>query len=99
MTRRPPRSTLTHTLFPYTTRFRSTGLVVGALAYAHVVQQFLCAPLDGGLCIARGLVARNGPVNAGTGTYVPPYHDVLDSAKAAEQAYVLKRTRPSDHGT
>src|SRR3546814_17053421 len=25
MTRRPPRSTLTHTLFPYTTLFRSTA--------------------------------------------------------------------------
>src|SRR3546814_8202840 len=27
MKRRPPRSTLTYTLFPYTTRFRSAGLV------------------------------------------------------------------------
>src|SRR3546814_4033590 len=36
MIRRPPRSTRTDTLFPYTTLFRSGGLALGA-------------PLDGGL--------------------------------------------------
>src|SRR3546814_13835335 len=45
MSRRPPRSTRTDTLFPYTTLFRSVGLAAGALdapvaasggaAYAH----------------------------------------------------------------
>src|SRR3546814_6008445 len=34
MTRRPPRSTRTDTLFPYTTRFRSAGLDVRLLAGA-----------------------------------------------------------------
>src|SRR3546814_7192323 len=31
MIRRPPRSTLTYTLFPYTTLFRSDRLVIGDL--------------------------------------------------------------------
>src|SRR3546814_19773199 len=32
MIRRPPRSTRTDTLFPYTTLFRSVGIVVGAFS-------------------------------------------------------------------
>src|SRR3546814_15907795 len=33
MIRRPPRSTRTDTLFPYTTLFRSAGLLVGELLF------------------------------------------------------------------
>src|SRR3546814_6736972 len=32
MIRRPPRSTRTDTLFPYTTLFRSTGIVFGSIS-------------------------------------------------------------------
>src|SRR3546814_13541956 len=41
MIRRPPRSTRTDTLFPYTTLFRSGGIVVAelAVAVAEVVQR------------------------------------------------------------
>src|SRR3546814_2539676 len=37
MLRRPPRSTRTDTLFPYTTLFRSLGLVLGADDRDHAV--------------------------------------------------------------
>src|SRR3546814_14464874 len=36
MIRRPPRSTRTDTLFPYTTLFRSIGLVQGRLDHVHI---------------------------------------------------------------
>src|SRR3546814_16075471 len=39
MIRRPPRSTRTDTLFPYTTRFRSLGAVKGALARQQFVRK------------------------------------------------------------
>src|SRR3546814_6436362 len=35
MIRRPPRSTRTDTLFPYTTRFRSDHRCAGSLGYFH----------------------------------------------------------------
>src|SRR3546814_17174499 len=35
MIRRPPRSTRTYTLFPYTTLFRSFGACVGTIAFAR----------------------------------------------------------------
>src|SRR3546814_8752921 len=40
MIRRPPRSTLTDTLFPYTTLFRSCGEPVLAHAIFHVLANF-----------------------------------------------------------
>src|SRR3546814_9887129 len=45
MIRRPPRSTRTDTLFPYTTLFRSVFGVIGAGARAHEA---------GPLCAGRG---------------------------------------------
>src|SRR3546814_3689045 len=39
MIRRPPRSTRTDTLFPYTTLFRSSTVVVGQRAVVHDLQQ------------------------------------------------------------
>src|SRR3546814_1231985 len=45
MIRRPPRSTRTDTLFPYTTLFRSFGANTGfftlSLAYAHPQAEFI----------------------------------------------------------
>src|SRR3546814_11798604 len=46
MIRRPPRSTRTDTLFPYTTLFRSTG---GPVSYRHR------EPPQGGVAIQPGL--------------------------------------------
>src|SRR3546814_5372911 len=42
MIRRPPRSTRTDTLFPYTTLFRSAG--VGARIAPNALPMHLCAP-------------------------------------------------------
>src|SRR3546814_6020957 len=59
MIRRPPRSTLTDTLFPYTTLFRSeaAGLGVAPLLEAReVVEHLLHRPLHA--AGARGLLAH-----------------------------------------
>src|SRR3546814_10575292 len=53
MIRRPPRSTRTDTLFPYTTLFRSQ--LVAELADAFVVQQITIAPQH-----EAGLIAGQG---------------------------------------
>src|SRR3546814_4826200 len=59
MIRRPPRSTLTDTLFPYTTLFRS-GLVGRATAFGHeqeLVGVALCGiELDLGRQVAAGIL-------------------------------------------
>src|SRR3546814_13994750 len=39
MIRRPPRSTRTDTLFPYTTRFRSQAMAHAAIAYAKQMRR------------------------------------------------------------
>src|SRR3546814_1304334 len=41
MIRRPPRSTRTDTLFPYTTLFRSAGGGIGAYTYISYMQKYL----------------------------------------------------------
>src|SRR3546814_14845555 len=41
MIRRPPRSTRTYTLFPYTTLFRSARILVGSEAALHELLQLL----------------------------------------------------------
>src|SRR3546814_2043244 len=43
MIRRPPRSTRTDTLFPYTTLFRSVGAVAALIAVANGVDRHLAA--------------------------------------------------------
>src|SRR3546814_7889386 len=57
MIRRPPRSTLTDTLFPYTTLFRSEAVLVGARVNRQRVDQadvraFRC--LDGAYAAVMG---------------------------------------------
>src|SRR3546814_18695291 len=56
MIRRPPRSTLTDTLFPYTTLFRSwfTGIVHGV-----VVQMTACAPTSSAIGLSTILNATS----------------------------------------
>src|SRR3546814_20844960 len=44
MRRRPPRSTRSDTLFPYTTRFRSTKSLVFAVASGQVFENCRSAP-------------------------------------------------------
>src|SRR5690606_12800220 len=75
-----------------------TGHVVGPVAYAYIFQQLVRALLDGCLFLARGSVARDGSVHTCAGSDVAPYHDVLDSAEAAEQTYVLEGACQPDNG-
>src|SRR3546814_12634123 len=61
MIRRPPRSTRTDTLFPYTTLFRSDDVAIEKRAAAHEVQR---ADLD---ALGENVVGRLSlPVAAGT---------------------------------
>src|SRR3546814_18817930 len=61
MTRRPPGSTRTYTLFPYTTRFRSSGLVPAAAPMlAHADDE---RPEDWKLCPVQDAI----PAFANTG--------------------------------
>src|SRR3546814_7055672 len=57
MLRRPPRSTRTYTLFPYTTRFRSERQVRQAPAIAHPFGCKDIAPQYGLATVAIGLMA------------------------------------------
>src|SRR3546814_17349803 len=60
MIRRPPRSTLTDTLFPYTTLFRSAGFLIGAAEaiLEYPVSHRLGVGENHGDEVAQGLVLR-----------------------------------------
>src|SRR3546814_1492390 len=57
MIRRPPRSTRTDTLFPYTTLFRSVGIVA---ARDHAADELVAEGVDG----AEPLEGRHGAAQA-----------------------------------
>src|SRR3546814_17216914 len=63
MIRRPPRSTRTDTLFPYTTLFRSAVPAVGFPLARHRAGADRARPVAAGGAGARGAVARrrSGP--------------------------------------
>src|SRR3546814_2931405 len=69
MIRRPPRSTRTDTLFPYTTLFRSVGVAVRALAQRR--QRCLCPAL-----VAFGLDPLDPPDLVGTDLGIVDIEDV-----------------------
>src|SRR3546814_12234727 len=65
MTRRPPRSTRTYTLFPYTTLFRSTKtgdrfLVAFQLTIGKIGALKICDTAEGGPCELRPHLALAG---------------------------------------
>src|SRR3546814_9085131 len=65
MTRRPPRSTRTYTLFPYTTLFRSTKtgdrfLVAFQLTIGKIGDLKICDTAEGGPCALRPHLALAG---------------------------------------
>src|SRR3546814_4690606 len=60
MTRRPPRSTRTHTLFPYTTRFRSAGVFQRVLEILHRHRLAAHRTLERGEARAPGQILQVG---------------------------------------
>src|SRR3546814_10634063 len=60
MIRRPPRSTRTDTLFPYTTRFRSAPVALQVLHHAQVVERMHVAGDQLRQRAHPGTVARGG---------------------------------------
>src|SRR3546814_18674660 len=60
MIRRPPRSTRTDTLFPYTTRFRSAVAAMGDLYSDRTPAQFLMTAVVVGLTAIGLLQSRDG---------------------------------------
>src|SRR3546814_7726943 len=63
MIRRPPRSTRTDTLFPYTTLFRSPIALRPRLVHIGIVQLPLQPTGGGGAATARGLDALLHPID------------------------------------
>src|SRR3546814_16064105 len=83
MTRRPPRSTLTDTLFPYTTLFRFLqALARAAVAPLHVQRQ-QHQPCRAGF---DGVAGARGGVDVGIDAQVPAVAAVLELAVAVPRA-------------
>src|SRR3546814_16591672 len=90
MTRPPPRSTRTDTLFPYSTLFRSVAVVAGQAA-EHVLQRGLRE--DGDAVI--GLLAMDGEMVAER-LDLQPREVVVDALQLLQQRHVgLRRLQPS----
>src|SRR3546814_21147673 len=81
MIRRPPRSTRTDTLFPYTTLFRSPVVAGNRAVAARVVRVRTTVPVDAGDHPARNRLVENRrdrdrlPVRAGLRRLVPHVPD------------------------
>src|SRR3546814_7702201 len=80
MTRRPPRSTRTDTLFPYTTLFRSYGVesahafvdvafIIDALPAAFIIREF--GDVGAGYERLAADAAEHGDADGAVGRYVP----------------------------
>src|SRR3546814_5685490 len=98
MIRRPPRSTRTDTLFPYTTLFRSARTVSIPLlvdANAEPAESFslqLSAPSSGA---SIGVASANATINASSAPNQPPVA-VTDGASVGVCNVVLKNVVAND---
>src|SRR3546814_8060543 len=76
MIRRPPRSTRTDTLFPYTTLFRSPFHLAGVAAQAGILRQIdaiaLAAQVEGRLVFLAGLGLHRVPAHVAAPRHVSP---------------------------
>src|SRR3546814_11637467 len=64
MIRRPPRSTRTDTLFPYTTLFRSTCHNTGSMQRGNVMPIFLAIDVYGTLVDTAGVTGQLGKLRS-----------------------------------
>src|SRR3546814_21167766 len=84
ITRRPPRSTLTDTLFPYTTLFRSEADDPG-----RILRPEQADAVEGGECVPR-LADERGLM--GVDRLQPDLLDIVDGGVKADRAYHMRRS-------
>src|SRR3546814_4072303 len=88
MTRRPPRSTRTDTLFPYTTLFRSAASLPRPLSVGSIVLTRL--PADAGVLAAqRGYLPAHVPLLKRVGA-VAPQHVCIVAGRSEEHTSELQ---------
>src|SRR3546814_2038278 len=87
MIRRPPRSTLTDSLFPYTTRFRSSAVADKAFVAGD---RFSAADVYVGSQIDWGLQFGTIPSRPAFEAYVAPLRDRAGYKRSAEHTSELK---------
>src|SRR3546814_8224621 len=86
MIRRPPRSTRTDTLFPYTTLFRSYGLVADPATVAQHMQAIIeLVPSDAAALIQDQLVnvAATAASKAGLGLAIALFFSIYGATRAS----------------
>src|SRR3546814_5693770 len=96
MLRRPPRSTRTDTLFPYTTLFRSyaqAGLLVSpSIAYMYSFAEIaaeLALETPGIDCLETATICR-GPRNVGSGVTVGSTASIFEAYRSEEHTSELQ---------
>src|SRR3546814_19104723 len=104
MIRRPPRSTRTDTLFPYTTLFRSDWIetkavyrALSGLGVSHEMQEVLCScqAARGGIAFTASIVivGRRGAVHPVTLSHISS----AGKARACEQTAETFQRHAPDH--
>src|SRR3546814_3563049 len=100
MIRRPPRSTRTDTLFPYTTRFRSAGggaFETASKGYQHLVKKGPSSPWYQAARV-RFLAARRNHLLSGNPGRSEEHTSELQSLMRISYAvFCLKKTRRQRH--
>src|SRR3546814_399449 len=96
MIRRPPRSTRTDTLFPYTTLFRSRALTALAAVPRHfgridTKQTDAFAAASDGVTIARGAVGDSSENERSKGTHKTLFIRVIPRMMASATALIVAR--------
>src|SRR3546814_9599605 len=89
MIRRPPRSTRTDTLFPYTTLFRSREILVGDDELG-VEQQLLAKAVAGGAGALRSVEAEQARLDLGDGEAGDRAGEFFGEDDAAGRSVVLE---------
>src|SRR3546814_11907665 len=88
MIRRPPRSTRTDTLFPYTTLFRSPDKGAAEMKGLDLPSRIPVFPLSGALVYPRGRLPLH--------IFEPRYRTMIRDAMAGDR--VIGMVQPREHG-
>src|SRR3546814_3594132 len=99
MLRRPPRSTRTDTLFPYTTLFRSGDIVADAQKGCRILPARVLDECRGTLVGLNGLAGVAAePCAAGFPGSAAPGHDDTAAGGTAIELHQLREVRPARQG-